>query len=86
MRALALAQGDFANAVKTYKEEKGIAYENVDLWYDFGHINTYFQSRSTITTQRAFNSLKIEHGVVWKSGTPPRKIEAEANWFQQLPA
>ena len=46
----------------------------------------YFQSRSTITTQRAFNSLKIEHGVVWKSGTPPRKIEAEANWFQQLPA
>ena len=86
VRALALSQGDFANAVKTYKEEKGIAYENVDLWYDFGHINTYFQSRSIITTQRAFNSLKIENGVVWKSGTPPRKIEAEANWFQQLPA
>lgn len=86
VRALALSQGDFSQAVRTYEEEKGIAYENVEAWYDFGHINTYFQSRSTITTQRAFNSLKIEDGVVWKSGTPPRKIEAEANWFQQLPA
>lgn len=86
VRALAISQGDFPKAVTIYEEEKGIAYEKVNSWYDFGHINTYFQSRSIITTQRAFNSLKIENGVVWKSGTPPRKIEAEANWFKQLPA
>ena len=23
---------------------------------------------------------------MWKSGSPPRKIEAEANWFRALPA
>lgn len=85
VRALAVSEGDFVEAVQFYKEENGIDYENVKYWYDFGHINTYFHSRSTITTERAFNSLKIENGVVWKSGTPPRKIEAEANWFTQLP-
>ena len=86
VRALALSQGDFAQAVNIYEEENGIEYEDVSSWYDFGHINTYFKSRSLITTQRAFNSLKIEDGVVWKSGSPPRKIEAEANWFRALPA
>lgn len=64
VRALALAQGDFTQAVKIYEEENNIEYEKVSAWYDFGHINTYFKSRSTITTQRAFNSLKIENGVV----------------------
>ena len=38
-----------------------------------------FKSRSLITTQRAFNSLKIEDGVVVEISSPPRKIEAEAN-------
>ena len=85
VRALAISQGDFTQAVEMYTEENNVSYMNVNAWYDFGHINTYFHSRSTITTQRAFNSLKIQDGVVWKSGSPPRKIEAEGNWFEQLP-
>lgn len=67
-------------------EEPTLIYKKIESWYDLGHINTYFRSRSAITTQRAFNSLKIENDVVWKSGTPARKIEAETNWFKQLPA
>lgn len=87
VRALATTQGNFTQSVHIYAdEEPGLVYKEVDNWYDLGHVNTYFRSRSSITTQRAFNSLKIENGVVWKSGTPPRKIEAEANWFVNLPA
>lgn len=86
IRALATTQGNFTKSVQMYAdEEPSLVYKEVDNWYDLGHINTYFRSRSAITTQRAFNSLKIENGVVWKSGTPPRKIEAEANWFRELP-
>ncbi|AGH37710.1 EcbG [Bibersteinia trehalosi USDA-ARS-USMARC-192] len=86
IRALATTQGNFTESVYAYaKQESSLEYKEVIDWYDLGHINTYFQSRSAITTQRAFNSLKIENGVVWKSGSPPRKIEAEANWFTQLP-
>lgn len=85
IRALAISQGNFIEAVESYAEEINVTYSDVSEWHDFGHINTYFHSRSTITTQRAFNSLKIQNGVVWKSGTPARKIEAEGNWFAQLP-
>ncbi|AFU20143.1 phosphotransferase [Actinobacillus suis] len=87
IKALATTQGDFVQSVHMYaKEEPNTIHKEVNEWYDLGHINTYFRSRSSITTQRAFNSLKIGNGVVWKSGTPARKIEAEAHWFANLPA
>lgn len=86
IRALATTQGKFVESVHMYADEynKSI-HKEVFGWYDLGHINTYFRSRSAITTQRAFNNLKIENGIVWKSGSPAKKIEAEANWFAQLP-
>lgn len=86
IRALATTQGDFTESVHLYiKEEKDIVFKEVEKWYDLGHVNTYFRSRSAITTQRAFNSLKIKDGVVWKTGSPSIKIEAEAAWFLTIP-
>lgn len=86
VRALAIEQGDFIKAVHLYvKESQQVCYPVVSDWFDLGHVNTYFRSRSAITTQRAFNDLKIDKGVVWKSGSPSKKIEAEANWFVNIP-
>lgn len=87
IRALATTYGDFTKAVHQYaNDEPNLSYPQIKNWYDLGHINTYFHSRSKITTQRAFNLLKIENGIVWKSGNPSIKIQAEANWFKNLPA
>ncbi|MGN1394478.1 MAG: hypothetical protein ACI4V7_10720 [Succinivibrionaceae bacterium] len=83
---LASVQGNFVEAVTTYNDEMSLSFVNVNEWYDVGHVNTYFTSRCTITTQRAFNSLRISDGVVWKSGEPTKKIEAEANWFDNIPS
>lgn len=86
IRALATTYGNFTKAVHQYADdESSLSYPQVKNWYDLGHVNTYFHSRSKITTQRAFNLLKIENGVVWKSGNPSIKIQAEANWFENLP-
>ncbi|HHE3575765.1 phosphotransferase [Pasteurella multocida] len=85
IRRLAKTQGDFTSAIHQYSKEIKCVSKEIEGWLDLGHINTYFRSRAAITTQRAFNDLKINNGVVWKSGTPPKKIEAEANWFQNLP-
>lgn len=86
IRELAITYGDFAKSVYNYaNNESNLAYPEIKGWYDLGHINTYFSSRSKITTQRAFNLLRIENGVVWKSGSPAIKIKAEANWFNNLP-
>jgi hypothetical protein len=55
-------------------------------WFDFGHINTYFNSRAKITTERSFNSLVIKDGYVKKTGDFSSKIVAEGQWFLNLPA
>lgn len=85
LTSLASTQGNFVEAVTEYNDHIALSFINVNEWYDVGHVNTYFTSRSTITTQRAFNSLRIADGVVWKSGEPSKKIMAEAWWFQHIP-
>lgn len=79
-------QSGFVGAVRQYDRSLPMARKGIGHWYDFGHINTYFQSRARITTERAFNSLTIEEGCVRKTGKPFKKISAEANWFINLPA
>lgn len=85
LRSLALSRGKFTDAVKIYSKEIVLKKEVCFDWFDLGHVNTYFASRAKITTQRVFNDLKIENGVVFKSGRLPEKISAEEFWFKNLP-
>lgn len=85
MKSLALSKGRFVEAVKHYKSTKALSVFEVCDWYDLGHINTYFKSRSKITTQRCFNSLRVSSGVVLKKGDSSLKISSEAQWFDKLP-
>ncbi|ENU15170.1 hypothetical protein QUG64_12310 [Acinetobacter lwoffii] len=86
LRSLSLSNGDFIKAIHLYGEV--IVTNNLESkeWYDLGHINTYFVSRSKITTQRSFNSIKIEDGILYKSGNPSIKIIAEAHWLSDIPS
>jgi len=85
LKALSLSNGNFINAILRYKNDKNSKEVECNEWYDFGHINTYFISRSFITTQRAFNSIIINDGILCKTGNPHIKIEAEAEWFTKIP-
>jgi hypothetical protein len=76
----------FTASVRRYSERRALARVEVAGWFDFGHVNTYFHSRARLTTERAFNSLRISDGCVHKTGTPHHKIQAEARWFHSLPA
>lgn len=84
-RTLVGSRGRFEQAVEHYGSEQPLARLPSDQWLDFGHVNTFFRSRSHITTQRAFNDLQIDAYRVLKTGTPSLKIEAEARWFASLP-
>ena len=84
-RYLALSRGDFVAAIRSYDEQGRLERHYIAHWFDLGHINTYFASRAMITTERSFNALNIEEGMVWKSGLHHRKIEAEINWYLNVP-
>jgi len=75
---------DFLGAVRLYDIGVPLQREVIINWYDFGHLSTYFQSRSKLTTERSFNTLKVEDGHVIKSGLPLQKIRAEHAWYSRL--
>ncbi|HBH9166347.1 TPA: hypothetical protein KYC05_004998, partial [Escherichia coli] len=77
---------NFVQAVRSYDEVIHLSRMKPKSWDDLGHLNTYFISRSNITTQRAFNEMRIQHGMVWKSSKNNKKILAETNWYKKIPA
>lgn len=85
MSALATCRHDFVLAVRSYAEKRPMTLHHIEHWYDLGHVNTYFRSRACFTTQRVFNTLNIDDGIVVKSGISATKIQAEAAWFSGLP-
>lgn len=85
-RSLARSQGDFVGAVRQYHRTVGVTERHVDRWLDFGHLQTYYRSRCSIRTQRAFNDLDISFQVVEKRSTNGGKLAAEAAWYRHLPA
>lgn len=80
-----LANNDFIGAVIEYSESRVLDRFSVNDWYDFGHVHTYFSSKRKMTTQRHFNALSIEDGVLHKSSNDHVKMEAESSWFEFAP-
>ena len=85
VQAITRAGGDFFESLFLYSNGNALTPVIADEWFDFGHADTYYQSRRRLTTQRAFNDLKISNRTVTKSSENSLKIEAEAAWFQSIP-
>lgn len=85
IKALALSKGKFVKAIHRYRKEIPLTLVTVQSWYDCGYINTFFNARANITTQRSFNSLLIACDVLTKTSENNPKIVAEAQWFLNLP-
>lgn len=80
------ARGNFIQGLFAYSRERQLKAIDTGTWYDFGHADTYYQSRRKVTTQRCFNELSISRRAVRKSSSKSEKIKAEASWFTELPA
>lgn len=73
------------SALNNYSDTNPLSPVHYPAWLDFGHLHTYFRSKSKITTQRSFNDLDISPRVVKKSSAKWKKMEAEYLWFKSLP-
>ena len=86
IKCLQKSNNDFIKGVSIYNKNQELKITSTGVWLDFGHINSFFHSRSWITTQRSFNELKIDSRVVKKkSKVNSKKIIAEGKWFQNIP-
>lgn len=77
---------NFVDGVMAYTREHNVRFLPVREWLDFGLVNSYYRSKSKMTTQRVFNGLKIDKFSVTKSSKDVNKMMAEANWIENVPA
>ncbi len=76
---------NFVNAIKTYNKKKKLNYGFQKKWFDLGHVNTYFKSRSSIISSRHFNTIKVSENVIVKTSYDKNKIKSEYFWLKNLP-
>lgn len=76
----------FIDGLNDYIKCIGLNHHICQGWFDFGHLHTYYQSKTKMTTQRSFNNMCIKGLVVTKSSHKKYKLAAEANWYRTLPA
>jgi len=85
LRALTRRRGDFIGGLNHYLAEHPVTAVRADAWLDFGHLQTFFQSKLAATTARAFNTVAIDGRTARKSSADQSKIWAEAHWLQETP-
>ncbi|MDP1873295.1 hypothetical protein [Phenylobacterium sp.] len=85
LRALTRRRGDFIGALNHYLAEHPVTAVAAGAWLDFGHLQTFFQSKLAATTARAFNTVRIDGRTARKSSADEAKIWAEAHWLQEAP-
>ncbi|ESS15107.1 hypothetical protein MOLA814_00682 [Betaproteobacteria bacterium MOLA814] len=76
---------DYFRAIKRYSFRQKVAHSRIDRCFILTNATCYFHARSSFTTERAFNRLKIEHTVLKKFSGNAEKIRAEAHWFDHTP-
>lgn len=86
MQSITKEGGDFVRALGRYNSRYPFSENGSGKWLDFGHLNAFFQSRSALTTQRSFNSLRIDSISVEKCSVDSGKMIAECSWFESIPS
>lgn len=87
MRSLVKKKYNFTDAIADYHSVHTFDFLNDGIWLDFGHLNSFYQSRTVITTERYFNKISVNQNHIEKSSNKnSKKICAEGMWFKDIPS
>lgn len=84
--SLAASGLNFIAALQHYSAQHPMTPLRAARWLDFGHADTFYQSRRAATAARAFNQVQIGRRAVEKTSDATAKIAAERHWYENLPA
>jgi hypothetical protein len=76
---------DYFRAIKRYSFRQAVTHPVIERCHILTNATCYFHARSSFTTERAFNRLKIDHTVLKKFSCNGEKIRSEAHWFEHAP-
>jgi hypothetical protein len=85
------ATDPFYIALRQYLNDRtgrGQCYYMATDWRDFGHLDTYYQTKSEFFLgARSFNSVRVDtgRGILIKKSRNEKKLRSEIRWYQSLP-
>lgn len=85
VRALTRTRGDFIEGVNHYLTDHAAVIAPASRWLDFGHVQTFYQSRLAVSTARAFNTVRLDGLTASKASLDADKMRAEAEWLRCVP-
>lgn len=75
----------FEQVIEKYRQRIPMRIKPMSVWLDFGNITTYYRSRSTKVSHRAFNNISVRGTKLTKFSKNQNKIAAESNWYNNVP-
>ena len=85
VRSLTRLRGDFIEGVNHYLSDHPAVIAPTSRWLDFGHVQTFYQSRLAVSTARAFNAVRLDGLTASKSSFDADKMRAEFEWLRCAP-
>lgn len=80
----------FYNALQFYYNTRtDVCFLQSSYWYDFGHLDTYYESKMRISERcRQFNSVSVDatRGIITKKSENADKFLGEISWYLKLPS
>lgn len=78
---------ELSQVLMHYHRINPLRLTETELWYDFGHLESFIQSKKTLLRPRYFNSLWIDPllNTITKHSLKDDKLLDELNWFKLLP-
>jgi dTDP-glucose pyrophosphorylase len=70
-----------------YHAKHPLSLKKVDTWFDFGHLESFVQSKKSLLRPRHFNQLTIDPliNTITKVSEKSDKLADELNWYLELP-
>jgi dTDP-glucose pyrophosphorylase len=70
-----------------YHAKHPLTLKKVDTWFDFGHLESFVQSKKSLLRPRHFNQLTIDPliNTITKVSEKSDKLADELNWYLELP-
>ena len=84
--ARACREPTIVGALQHYTDHRPLSLCTANSWLDFGPLPLYLRSRKDVLVKRVFNELDYEDDLLIKHSSDTAKMQAEAHWFEHLPA
>ncbi len=86
-KSIASGLKELSSVLLSYHAVQPLSLMPVETWFDFGHLETFIQSKKSLLRPRHFNQLTIDPllNTITKVSEKSDKLTDELNWYLLLP-